>query len=197
MLTQDPIGLAGGVNLYAYAGNNPISFSDPYGLCPTGGSLLKIFTCQSIEAATTFVGSVSGFVVGGGGGLLASAPTLGTAAPVTVPVGAAVGAGAGAVAGKLAGEWITNRLFSDNDGGGGGGGRKSSSAGKMQKEVERGQAPRSVDRVDKGRGPYEQDHVEFKSGDALNRDGTWKHGGRDLTNGETDWITGHGWDVPK
>ena len=52
---------------------------------------------------------------------MASAPTLGTAAPVTVPAGAVVGAGAGAVAGKLAGEWITNRLFSDNDGGSGGG----------------------------------------------------------------------------
>src|SRR5690606_22794222 len=33
-LTQDPIGLAGGTNLYAYAGNNPVAWSDPYGLTP-------------------------------------------------------------------------------------------------------------------------------------------------------------------
>ena len=31
---QDPIGLAGGLDLHGYAGGDPINFDDPFGLCP-------------------------------------------------------------------------------------------------------------------------------------------------------------------
>lgn len=38
---EDPIGLAGGMNLYGYAGGDPVNYSDPFGLCtPMPGCLL-------------------------------------------------------------------------------------------------------------------------------------------------------------
>ena len=32
-MAQDPIGFAGGLNLYGYVGNNPVAYTDPFGLC--------------------------------------------------------------------------------------------------------------------------------------------------------------------
>ena len=37
-LSKDPIGLSGGLNLYAFCGNDPIGFKDFMGLCKTKGS---------------------------------------------------------------------------------------------------------------------------------------------------------------
>ena len=31
---EDPVGLAGGLNLYGFANGDPVNFSDPFGLCP-------------------------------------------------------------------------------------------------------------------------------------------------------------------
>ncbi len=31
---EDPIGLAGGMNLYGFANGDPVNYSDPFGLCP-------------------------------------------------------------------------------------------------------------------------------------------------------------------
>jgi uncharacterized protein RhaS with RHS repeats len=31
---EDPVGLAGGMNLYGFASGDPVNFSDPFGLCP-------------------------------------------------------------------------------------------------------------------------------------------------------------------
>lgn len=38
-VSEDPIGFAGGVNLYAYVDNNPNSARDPFGLCSDPGGL--------------------------------------------------------------------------------------------------------------------------------------------------------------
>jgi RHS repeat-associated protein len=43
---SDPIGLAGGLNLYGYANGDPINYSDPFGLCPDSTSTEAQEECE-------------------------------------------------------------------------------------------------------------------------------------------------------
>jgi RHS repeat-associated protein len=52
-LSEDPIGIAGGLNLYAYAGNDPVNASDPAGLDPcTTPDNLKGITAKDKDGHT-------------------------------------------------------------------------------------------------------------------------------------------------
>ena len=72
---------------------------------------------------------------------------------------------------------------------------KPTSPNQMQKQVERGQAPRTVLRVD-----YDKitgsTHVHFRDGTALNMDGSVHdaiNGVHQLTNSELAWLLKNGW----
>ncbi len=67
---EDPIGLAGGLNLYGYAGADPVNNSDPFGLC--------FFGLPCPVAAGGFVSgvAVAGEAIGVGAAAAAAAPYI-------------------------------------------------------------------------------------------------------------------------
>ena len=70
---EDPIGLAGGLNLYGFAGGDPVNFSDPFGLCvePASCALALVAGTSSLTI------SASGVAVTAAGAAVAG---IGTAA---------------------------------------------------------------------------------------------------------------------
>ena len=67
---------------------------------------------------------------------------------------------------------------------------------RMRKQVERGQAPSTVVRVDNPKIPGQLPHIHFSDGTAMNIDGSVHdamRGAHTLTNSERIWIFDNGW----
>lgn len=71
---EDPIGLAGGLNVYGYANGDPVNYSDPFGLCPCGvhaqaavvaTGLGEVGEGSSVAIAGT-EGGIAGIAIAGG-----------------------------------------------------------------------------------------------------------------------------------
>ena len=82
----DPIGLAGGLNLYGFGGGDPVNFSDPFGLCPScvgaalgvaGGFVVAKLLGQEYTLRDAAVDAALGAV---GGGLVSKLGTIAKAA---------------------------------------------------------------------------------------------------------------------
>lgn len=107
LLQRDPLGLAAGMNVYAYCGCNPVNFIDPWGLARQGmtnrDALMMLWANPDLlgpgfaaawghpDIAGNLERAGAGFVGGVGGGALGFA--------AGGPVGAVIGSGLGAPAG--------------------------------------------------------------------------------------------------
>lgn len=104
-MTPDPIGLAGGINPFAYCGNDPVNGMDPWGLMSQAQRQVVVDSWRNAGAA---IGAVVGFLGGGGAGML-TGPAAVAVSPVAALEGAAQGAAIGGAAGIGIGVYIAKK----------------------------------------------------------------------------------------
>ena len=145
------------------------------------------------------------------GGALATAGvevTASTASAGVVVGGPAVAAGAeiaapGAATAATGGVLVMNSSMNKNDGYERGkntstdNSTKKKSGNQLQRDISKGRAPKSFKGIHKGKYKGEQTHVHFDDGSTLNYDGTWKHGGRELTKAEQEFLNNYDWNLNK
>ena len=114
-------------------------------------------------------------------------------------------AGGSAVVGAAGLYMAANAASNQSDGYDRGGKQQGGSVGKtssksrnqLNKDVERGKAPKGIDRFDNSHTKGGQEHVHFKDGSALNKDGSWKEGTYDLTRKQIEYLKNNGWTIKK
>jgi hypothetical protein len=76
---------------------------------------------------------------------------------------------------------------------------RGKSVNQINKDVKTDKTPDGIKRADTGKVKGEQDHIHFKNGNALNRDGSWKHvnSSEGLTRAQERYVTEAGFKLPK